>query len=250
MIFNLISDFGVDSFDVGVIKGTLLKFDSNATFVDTSHAIQKYSVEEAAFVLSEIIDSFPSQTCHFVCVDPKPNCSSIVVTRVKDQYVCCPNNGILSYLEKTQDLEAFEELRVATPSTFRARDTMVPAVIRFLQSSEDFKRVKPALFQVPEVVRSDHEITGHILHFDCFGNAITNLEQGLLSDRSFHVHCADHRLDFVASYDAASSRQAIALIGSTGKLEISVVEGNAKKELELHRFQEISLSLLANTYSK
>jgi S-adenosylmethionine hydrolase len=79
--------------------------------------------------------------------------------------------------------------------------------------------------------------SGEILYFDQYGNAITNLKN-LSPDSQILI---ENPLPFVHSYSEVETGAVLALIGSTGRLEISIREGNAQRELGLKVGQKVQV---------
>jgi hypothetical protein len=87
---------------------------------------------------------------------------------------------------------------------------------------------------VPEVVASG--IVGCVLSIDSFGNVITNIDRRVLDSAGLcgvgRVTCGGRSIaDFVRTYAERPPGTAVALIGSSGLLEIAVVGGHAARWL-------------------
>ena len=82
------------------------------------------------------------------------------------------------------------------------------------------------LYPVPH--RQDDTVTGRILHIDNFGNLITNLKESSLqlTGQSVTIVIGNHLIQGIARTYAEGTGP-LALFGSSGYLEISVVNGNA-----------------------
>jgi hypothetical protein len=88
----------------------------------------------------------------------------------------------------------------------------------------------------PEPSLSANLIEGEVLFVDSFGNLITNVRAEMLAglpDRArATVTCGGAIVHGIGrTYGEAADGQLIALIGSTGRLEIAVVGGDAAKRL-------------------
>jgi hypothetical protein len=89
--------------------------------------------------------------------------------------------------------------------------------------------------------RRDGELVGRVVFIDRFGNALTNLAEQDLSDGFSMV--PEDRLEVVLlgrtirglsrSYGDAPMGTILAIIGSSGRLEIAQVGGNASERLGL-----------------
>ncbi len=56
-IITLTTDFGLKDHYVGSVKGAILKQLPNVTIVDISHQIEKFNIQDAAFILTHCLKS-------------------------------------------------------------------------------------------------------------------------------------------------------------------------------------------------
>jgi len=89
----------------------------------------------------------------------------------------------------------------------------------------------------PEPGRSSRSITGEIVYIDRFGNAITNIDREALfapTESPCEVLVKHTRLCQLGSfYQAVSARKPIAVLGSSGFLEIALNGGSAATKFDL-----------------
>jgi hypothetical protein len=86
----------------------------------------------------------------------------------------------------------------------------------------------------PEPLLGQDEVQGSVLWIDGFGNVITNISASLVSSRgdprTTTVEILDHKIAGIArTYGEQPPGTLIALIGSSGQLEIAIVNGCAAK---------------------
>ncbi len=79
-------------------------------------------------------------------------------------------------------------------------------------------------------------MVGEIIAIDSFGNLISNISQAVLAADgtadSALIHCGGRTISgLAATYGQCPSGTLVALIGSSSRLEIAVVNGNAAVEL-------------------
>ena len=87
--------------------------------------------------------------------------------------------------------------------------------------------------------------TGEILHFDQFGNAISNIRQEdilEMPNETFTIECGTHQFPLVPHYSAVREGERLAILNSDGLLELSICGGSAKRDLHLNRGVQIVLS--------
>ena len=84
---------------------------------------------------------------------------------------------------------------------------------------------------IPEL--EDHELCGEVIFVDSFGNLITNVSGDQVSE-SDRIRIEDFVVPgLVHANGEHRAGELIALIGSSGRLELAVVDGNAQAKLGL-----------------
>ena len=92
------------------------------------------------------------------------------------------------------------------------------------------------------------KLLGEILHVDTFGNLVSNIDEGRLfrfiRSRPFVIRVGRKTiLGLKKGYWEGKKGEPIALLGSSGFLEISVREGNAQKVLKAKRGDAITVTI-------
>lgn len=248
-ILTLLTDFGADGPYVAQIKGFILGMAPSTQIVDVSHAITHQDVAEGSFVLAEIVDAFPEGTVHLAVVDPGVGTDRrLIVVEARKQWFVLPDNGLIGGV-----LEGFEpsgtwEIRNSrlrreeVSSTFHGRDILAPVAVHLLRGGspdEVGPRIDgPYLPLATGPAVSGSRIVGEVVFIDSFGNVITNISRSLLGDEpgDWSVAIHDRSIDgLVATYGVRSPGSLIALVGSSGRVEVAVVNGNASRRLEVER---------------
>jgi hypothetical protein len=120
--------------------------------------------------------------------------------------------------------------------TFHGRDVFAPAAAA-LASGAPIETLgalasNPTIRRTPEPHRlADGRIEGLVISVDRFGNAITNL----VRLRDGFVEANGVTLAVRRTYSDVEPGTAIAIVGSSGLIELAVREGNAARELQLTR---------------
>ncbi len=90
-------------------------------------------------------------------------------------------------------------------------------------------------------------LTGHVESADSFGNLLTNIHETDLPPRerrSLSISTCQRRIAGVSHcYSDHAPGSLLALIGSSGRLEIAVANGNAEKEIKVAIGAEIRVEL-------
>jgi S-adenosyl-L-methionine hydrolase (adenosine-forming) len=251
-IVTLLTDFGLSDHFVAAMKGVILSLNPNIAFVDISHLIPPQDIHSGAFTLGQAYSFFPQGTIHLAVVDPGVGTARKgLAAAAGGQFFVAPDNGILSYVQKSeQDFAAFEitadhYFRKPVSSTFHGRDIFAP-IAGWISRDIPLKQLGPELrnpvqlkIPAPAKVR-DNLIQAAILAVDHFGNLITNLKPGDLpvSDPA-HPHTMKilagqkEITSFHRTYSEGHPGEIFIVPGSTGYLEIAIRDGSAASSLNL-----------------
>lgn len=244
-IITLTTDFGVDSHYVAQMKGSILSINPDAMIVDISHGIPPQDIRQGALALAEATTIFPERTIHVAVVDPGVGTErQIVFAEIGKQIYIAPDNGLLSLVYETKTniklirLVNDEYWRTPVSSTFHGRDIMAPVAAHLSLGVQPEQLGSPLdrinKIQWTTAKAKDRTISGMIVSFDSFGNLITDVTLQLLKPALPHDTVTItfngnvvHGLE--TTYGSAPDSALIALIGSSGLLELAMVNGNAAK---------------------
>ncbi|HEY6878271.1 MAG TPA: SAM-dependent chlorinase/fluorinase [Polyangiales bacterium] len=247
-LITLTTDFGTRDPYVAELKGVLYcEGPPGLTVVDLSHELTPFDVHGAALFVRAALPRFPRGSIHLVVVDPGVGSArrSLIVER-EDMLLVGPDNSLFSYLfdgsESVYTIarEALGPRAVA--STFHGRDLFAPVVARlasgaspssFGPRAESYERMA-----FPMVDISGDSLHGRVIHVDRYGNLITNIAVQML--RSFVgearlvVGVGERSIvGLVDHYAQGELRGLLALIGSSGLLEIAAREASAAELLDV-----------------
>lgn len=267
---TLTTDFGLSDGYVAAVKGVIYSINPEATVVDISHEIQPQNILQAAFVLSTAYNYFPKYTVHLVVVDPEVGTDrrAIILKTPKFHFVA-PDNGVLSYVLRDYSSEALPDSRRVkvgpdlkayaitrseywhqpVSNTFHGRDIFAPVAARLSLGMPGFS-LGDAIETVtslapPRPYLQEGVITGHILHIDRFGNLITDVKEGDLSDSGqlANIIINGYTIDSsIRTY--AEGKGVVALFGSSGYLEISATNSSAADRLKAKIGDEVKIKPL------
>jgi len=245
---SLTTDFGTRDWFVGTMKGVIAGLNPRANIVDVTHEIPSGDIRAAAFALRASYHYFPKRTVHVAIVDPGVGSNRRAIAVRTSEYVFVgPDNGVLSWalgnetIKEIRSLENSKYFLQPISRTFHGRDIFAP-VAAHLSRGVPPKNFGPALTQFlrlpwPNPRIRDDRIEGQVIYVDRFGNAITNIESASIRESSTPSACiflGGRRFCRVGSfYQTVPQGKPIAVIGSSGFLEISVNSGNAAQELRL-----------------
>ncbi|MEX0613847.1 MAG: SAM-dependent chlorinase/fluorinase [Pirellulales bacterium] len=246
-IITLTTDFGGGSRYVAAMKGVILSINPQAQLIDLSHAVPHQDIRTGAIVLAETTRWYPPETIHMAVVDPGVGSSRrIVYARIGSQQFIAPDNGLLSrlsFLERPSKIVCLSESKYwlkDVSHTFHGRDVMAPVAARLSLGLSPDVLGKPLeqLIELtwPEVHREPNRIDGEVVEVDSFGNLITNITRDMLhgvpTNEVVVVKCEAHETHGIYStYSDQPSMTFMAHVGSTGRLELAVVDENASAML-------------------
>jgi S-adenosylmethionine hydrolase len=277
-LITLTTDFGTADGYVGTMKGVILGIAPNARLVDLSHAIAPQNVREAAFVLFASYSFFPAHSVHLVIVDPGVGgARRAIALRTPAGTFVGPDNGVFSYVMAREPVEALVELadpcyRLSHVSyTFHGRDVFAP-VAAHLAAGVAIADLGPPIsdpvtFPLPRLEVVAKGIIGQVLHVDHFGNVVTSIGElrwaggdllfepalgmagGRMQDAGRRIVAADTTVEVAGreiagvhcAYVDVAPGQMLALVGSSGYLEVAVREGSAALKLGVHHGDEVAL---------
>jgi S-adenosylmethionine hydrolase len=246
-IVALLTDYGLQDPYVGVMKGALLSVNPEARIVDLTHEIPPQDILEGARVLAAARGYFPDGTVFVAVVDPGVGSErGIVGVETDRQIFLAPDNGLLGFLgdsiERIVRIGESESVLKPLSRTFHGRDIFAPIAGR-LSRGADLGQFGAPLQQLctlevsPPRRRSDGSVQGEVVAIDRFGNLITNIPAGMLPDGpGLRITLGRKVLRQLSrSYADAPKGALLALVGSTGHLEISVNQGSASKAVRSRR---------------
>jgi S-adenosylmethionine hydrolase len=258
-IITLTTDFGHDDAYVAALKGTILSTNPEATIVDISHSTEPQNILQAAFILGMAYRYFPKQTIHVAVVDPGVGSERQgIILKTPTALFVAPDNGVLSYIiddlflvESRSPTEysqgpkeivfktGLEAVAITDPRfwrhpvspTFHGRDIFAPVAaglslgISLYEFGEKIKSLH--ILSIPKPLYDpDGNLVGLILHIDHFGTLITNIKNNELTGRDASIDVAGHLIQGINDY-YAQKEGVMAILGSSGYLEVSLRDGSA-----------------------
>jgi len=260
-IITLTSDFGLTDAYTAAMKGVILRINPDVYLIDISHTINAQDISSAAFILSTVYRYFPNNTIHLVVVDPGVGTERrAIALKTPDAYFVAPDNGVLSYILQDYEcekgrlsagLEAVQLTNkkhwlIPVSNTFHGRDIFAPVAahlslgVPFAEFGDNIDIISVLPAQKPRI--GSGIVTGNIIYIDHFGNLITNIGKDLITGRStdMTVKIGNREIKGL-SRNYSGGQELLALIGSSGRLEIALREGSASQYLGAHIGDEVSL---------
>jgi S-adenosylmethionine hydrolase len=251
-VISLMTDFGMKDGNVGIMKGVIWGICPMVRISDLSHIVQPQNIREAAYIFARAVPYFPKGSIHVVVVDPGVGTQRRpMAAQIGDWFYVGPDNGTITGLLERAEQEgwqtAFVELNqrkywLPTISyVFHGRDIFSPIAahlangIPLHELGTDFDN--PIRLELPKPEKTQTGWRGQVIHIDHFGNISSNVRVEHLGDalkNKEDIHVRLNGMEIIGLVNTFGERpvgELIALLGSTGNLGVSVVNGSAQQRL-------------------
>ena len=255
-VVTLLTDFGLDDAYVGTVKGVLLAINPRVRLVDLTHAVPPQDVRRAARLLEAAWRFFPPGTVHLAVVDPGVGGTRrAIAVEAGGHYFVGPDNGLLGFCfavpgARAVALAESRYHRRPVSRTFHGRDVFAPVAAhwsRGLRLAALGPPVPdPVRLSEPTARRIGGRVEGEVLLADRFGNLLTNLPARELPGPSTRgvLRIGGARIHGLVKTYAERPRHALgAVTDSSGRVEVFVREGSARRRLGVGPGAPVSWSL-------
>lgn len=263
-IITLTTDFGLTDGYVGAMKGVLLSICPQAHLVDVSHEVPPQDVQQGSIILRDVAPYYPKGTIHLVVIDPGVGTSRrAIIARAGGQLFVGPDNGIFSLamrlLAKDDkparywDVSDSELAPSTRSSTFHGRDLFAPIAAHLANGvhprDAGVAIDDPVGPKAPVCRETDAGLRGMVVSVDHFGNLTTNVPAAALGTASrieltFPGRTAPPVPGVFRTYEEGPSGTPMALIGSSGHIEIAICRASAAERLHILRGASVEIRLL------
>jgi S-adenosylmethionine hydrolase len=228
------------------MKGVILGIASRVRLVDISHQVTPFETREAAFLIAESYRYFPKGTIHVVVVDPGVGSARRpILVEAARHYFLGPDNGVLHLVygrekARVRHITNAKYFLKSVSQTFHGRDIFAPVAAHLAMG------VRPAAIgpTIDDFLKTDtlrpirsgkRCWAGAILKADRFGNLVTSFhidEFPAVRERPFVLLAGLHTIDkLVGHYAEAPPGEPVAVIGSSGYIEVCVNQASAARQL-------------------
>ncbi len=247
----VLTDFGSTDYYAGALEGSIYAVNPSVRISTITHEIQPFDVAEGSYILAKSARWYPSGTVFMAEVNPgSGSIHRHIVLETKDgKLFIGPDNGLFTgvmgdpglahayeitnrSLTLENSSETFPSLYIYGPVAARLAGGLHPSAVG--PEVNNLKRL-PIM---PAAINGS-EILGSVVHVDRYGNLITNIPSNLieragmmLSDRlNMTIGNQSVSATFVRTYGDVPLGDWLALIGSSGDLEIAINMENAAKTI-------------------
>ena len=259
-IITLTTDYGTSDHLAGVLKGVILRILPNATVVDINHHVVAFDLLDGALTIGSAYSYFPPRTVHVVVVDPGVGTQRRPIVATGDQhFFVAPDNGVLSVVYdrepgvRVRHITAEHYFLSPVSETFHGRDIFAPVAAWLAKTYQtevfgdeisDYVR-----FTLPRAKPNGAALKGVVLRVDAFGNLITNLRAEdlpteMVDAGKIKLQIGSAFVERLAhTFAQGKPGELVAVMGSSGFLEVAVNRGHAARTLGAQRGTEVTLEL-------
>ena len=259
-IITLTTDFGEGGYYLGAMRGVLLSRCPQAQLIDITHKIASFSSMEASFVLKQVADYYPKGTVHLAVVDPGVGgIRKAILLERRGQWFVGPDNGTFTpFLDGARVFRIRESVGLPNPSkTFHGRDVFAPVAAALANGTPAEELAEPTTqvvrLHIPRPRPEGDALVGKVLFNDRFGNLITNIRRSDLDGMgsNLEIWVGTYRTRRMAeTYEDAALGEILALVGSSGHLEVAVCQGSAAAHLGVGQGERVRIRSLAENVSQ
>jgi S-adenosylmethionine hydrolase len=253
---TLLTDFGTADGYAAAMRGVLATLAPAAIVEDASHAIEPGDVRAAAWALGRYWSGYPEGTIHIVVVDPGVGGDRRgLAVECGGRFGVGPDNGVLTPIlsdtrSRTVSIENREYMLQPVSSTFHGRDVFAPAAAH-LARGVPLEALGPAVEDPIRLAsagpaREGDVVSGVVMHVDRFGNLITNVGASVAEGAVEVIVEALPVGPVRTTYSAVARGERLALVGSSGLLEIAVRDGSAAATLGAGRGARVIVKTARN----
>lgn len=235
----LVTDFGTGDPYTGQMHAAIRAL-VDTTVIDLLHQMPNYEVRAGAYLLDALQQSFPAGTVIVGVVDPGVGGDRApVMINADGKWYVGPDNGLFNVIaRRARSVETFRiDWRPEHLSaSFHGRDLFAPVAARLATG------VVPecSSWTLRETPEWPDELA-EIIYIDHYGNAITGIRAGALSENTIVV-VKNERIDPGTTFAAARTGKPFWYRNSLGLVEIAVSKNSAAALLDLRIGDEVKVT--------
>ncbi len=250
-LITLTSDIGVQDFIPAAIKGQIMQLDGTFQVVDVTHLLSPFNYPQAAYVIKNVLDNFPSETFHLILVNLfDEKLDHLLIAFHHGQYIGCANNGLLTMI-----LGEEPEAVVAIPIDKNIKPTILNYCKLITQA---FKKINDG-YSLLDLGNTNFKlniknplkpllgadwIEGQIIYIDNYENIIINIKKQEFEEQRKGLNFSivfkrDETIEKISdTYADVPEGEKLAFFNSAGYLEIAINKGNAAGLFGLTSYSE------------
>ncbi len=242
-IVTLTTDLGYRDPYLAIVKARLIAQNPSLQIIDLSCDIKENNISDAAFILKNSLPYFPDDTIHLVAVKFIVNKSELnrnagvdnsryLLTRYKNQYILCPDNGLLTLIDGEFNAPVYQVYYEGdNKHHFFLKDVFVDAALHLAKKSK-MEDIAAPVSDYYRAAQFESFVNGNLLrgkgiYVDDFGNIITNITRQKFTEvigrRNFTITLPGARISCIYnSYEDVKYGNPLVLFNSFDYLEVAV----------------------------
>lgn len=274
----LATDFGLADAYVGMMRGVIFAINPHASVIDLTHGIRPQDVRHGAVVLADAHRYFPDGAIFVAVVDPGVGTDrpAVLLETPRHRFVA-PDNGLLTLVCRPYDPgfgdtdttgpaevpNGCRAWRLTSPSywhqpvsaTFHGRDVFAPVASHLSAGVSPASLGDPTAsitaLSLPIPRPEGGAVRGQIIFADSFGNLVSDITADILATMRVAGRESE-AVTSIAGRDISGLSRTFhdppegglkALLGSHGRLEVALVDGDASAALGAGSGTEIVLRI-------
>lgn len=258
-VLTLTSSWRNDMYSA-ILKGSLLREVPEARIIDISQTVPMHTngIRSAAYLVKNSYPFFPEKTVHLISIaSEKREDRDFLAISHKNQYFLLLDNGICGLLfeeDVPTEIYKIEKFTDDSSPNYPSLSVLLPAAIHIFKGlplSELGAKTTLCESQLQPsypIIHPD-KIIGKPIHFNVFGNLVTNIRREnfeMLSTRfsKFDIYVAsrDQKISKINRYfNESKPGHLLALFNQFGYLEIAIFNGSVQNILSLTEDTSISI---------
>lgn len=249
---TLSTDIGQSDYLVGAIKGQLINAVPALNIADISHQLSPSNYQQAAYVCKNAFKYFPAGTFHIVIInffERSPD--YILLAEHNDQYIICPDNGILTMIcgNKPNSIFGIDTSANGKQNLLQCMASVVAVISKIIGGVALSSVAKPMqriveIYPMRSAIGPDW-IDSQIINIDNFENVVLNITkeefEEIRQNRNFKIVLMRNS-EFITkisdNYSSVQPGENLAFFNSAGYLEIAINKGNVAGLFGLQRYAE------------
>ena len=250
-IITLSTDIGQNDYVVGAIKGQLLQAVSSASIIDITHQLVASNYLHAAYVCTNAFSFYPAGSFHVVIINLFETLPShLLIALYKDQYIICPDNGILTMIvgEKPADVFSIDISNKINGGVLNCT-AAIAELLKALEQNIPLGNITKPFADIKEMypfrsTTGPDWIDSQIIFIDQFENVVINITK-----TEFEEQCKGRKFKIILpvrndggietiseNYASVEQGERLAWFNSAGYLELAINKGNLAGLFGLKRY--------------
>ena len=251
-MITLTSDLGYRDPYLAIVKAKLLSGSHKPEIIDLSCELKDNHISQAAFILKNVLPSFPDGTIHLAAVKFMTDRSGLnkgqaidnsrfLLAKYKNQIIICPDNGLLTLIDQNIQQDVYQLYYEGEHKQhFFLKDIFVDAALHLLagKAIEEIAAPTNDFYKAYhfESYVSGNMIRGKGIYVDDFGNIICNITreqfETVVGNKKFTISLPGQRITKINNtYEDVKYGGVLVLFNSFGYLEVAVNGKSAFKML-------------------